>query len=657
MKITERNPLILTTLGILLLSSPCASYAAKKVKISEKEWKKVITPHMSETYLVADGETLQSISKKLFGKEKYWSKILELNQSSIVNPNKLDPGTILVFFQTRNENTKKIRVEKKPTNRQHTPIDPLDDDPKPRSTEWKELPHQAWESAQALELTHVDKLNFDLRSKTNVRRLTSYDPHFIPASEKLPPLGRIIGSQNPANYFMLTDLVFIKATENMKIGDTYAITQEPIWVSNGVFSAGGYAYYILGKVKIIGVQENTYIGTIIAEKHLIGRNHFLIPVPPRVPEMKPIPGPKPLKALVLLNRKYTAGYTAQNREIFINRGTEDGVQPGMVFRAYFNSDPNNDGSLASSEFIINGDILVTQVSESFSTGLVLYSRNMINHGSKIVLLTDVSDVAKHTGFSQKGGDGLDEIDLLDSRDTPDNKEAREIKQLENWRGNPIPSQDQKNMQEIWEKTADERDLPDPRALRSPLPNPDPLPYLKEKNQSPALKSSVPGNRIPENQIMREELNTSDSDQSDTPGSAPAAPNSDEDSSFNSAPPMISPEPPAPLGADQQNETPLSGPSREINSLPKVKPNPAGSSSLAPGQMPLETPDSGQLPKIIPTQASSGSANLPIKELDPAPPIEPTSDEGPLQPPTLPTLPPVSSTKEDLSTPPSPQLKK
>ena len=191
MKIKERNPLILSTLGILLLSSPSPAHAAKKVKISNSEWKKVVTPHINETYLVAEGETLQSISKKLFGKEKYWSKLLEINQSSIPNPDQLQPGTILVFFQTQSENTQKSKTQSNAKRTARIAKDPLDDDTKARSTEWKNLPKQAWESDVITELSHIDKKYFDIRSKTNIRRLTSYDPHFIPASEKLSSLGRL----------------------------------------------------------------------------------------------------------------------------------------------------------------------------------------------------------------------------------------------------------------------------------------------------------------------------------------------------------------------------------------------------------------------------------------------------------------------------------
>ena len=650
----ERNPLILTSLGIFLVTWTHGVDAA--TSISRQEWQKIVQPHRSETYLVAEGETLKSISKKLFGNEKYWSKILEINQSSITNPEQLDPGTILIFSSATQEPSKRNLGRTKgratsPTGPQKTSknkyippsTDPLDEESKNRPAEWKGLPKQRWESDIAIDLSHLDQNNFDLRSTTlRSRGLTSYEPHFIPASEKLPSLGRIIGGQASSHYFMLYDLVFIKAADHMKIGDIYAITQEPIWISNGSLTNGGYAYYILGKVKIIGVQENVFLGSIIESKHLVARTNTLIPVPAKIPEMNPIPGPKPLSARLLLNREYTEGITVQNREVFIDHGTEDGVQPGMIFRAYLNSDPNNDGSLPDSDFVINADILVTQVSEGFSSGMIIYSRNMIKHGSRIVLLTDVSDVSKHLGFSQRGGDGVDEIDLLDSRNTPDNKEAEEIKQLENWKGNPVPPQDQKKLRAILEKTAEEKDLPSPQSLKSPIPNPDPLPLLQDKAQLPSdqnTKSDSPSHSTP--------------DSSSLLGTPPAP-------STEITPEPVAPIPPSPptpglKGASAPTNTDSLGPSRDLSSInsnttPDFTQTPTPPSQVTPPQPQAAAPPSSAVTipltpvappspaSALPTTAAPDSTTTSLPPTSALPPQAPSSTP-PLSPPAADAPPP------------------
>jgi len=49
----------------------------------------------AQTYTVQKDDTLQKISKKLFGSYGKWYKIYEANKNKIKNPNLLRPGTVL----------------------------------------------------------------------------------------------------------------------------------------------------------------------------------------------------------------------------------------------------------------------------------------------------------------------------------------------------------------------------------------------------------------------------------------------------------------------------------------------------------------------------------------------------------------------------------
>ncbi|MCK4994344.1 MAG: LysM peptidoglycan-binding domain-containing protein [Candidatus Omnitrophica bacterium] len=51
----------------------------------------------SISYKVKKGDTLQKISKKVYGTSKRWQEIFEFNKGSLKNPNKIYPGqTILI---------------------------------------------------------------------------------------------------------------------------------------------------------------------------------------------------------------------------------------------------------------------------------------------------------------------------------------------------------------------------------------------------------------------------------------------------------------------------------------------------------------------------------------------------------------------------------
>ena len=49
------------------------------------------------TYTVQKDDTLQKISKKVFGSYGKWYKIYEANKEKIKNPNVLKPGTVLTI--------------------------------------------------------------------------------------------------------------------------------------------------------------------------------------------------------------------------------------------------------------------------------------------------------------------------------------------------------------------------------------------------------------------------------------------------------------------------------------------------------------------------------------------------------------------------------
>ena len=51
----------------------------------------------AQTYTVQKDDTLQKISKKLFGTYGKWYKIYEANKDKIKNPNILKPGTVLTI--------------------------------------------------------------------------------------------------------------------------------------------------------------------------------------------------------------------------------------------------------------------------------------------------------------------------------------------------------------------------------------------------------------------------------------------------------------------------------------------------------------------------------------------------------------------------------
>lgn len=410
-----------------LASSTEASPPKVKKAITNDEWITIIGPRISEKYTILKGDTLADISKRLFGDIKYYPKIWALNNNQITNPHRIFPGINMLFEPGKSG----------PSLLSGTMVAENSSGTKARSTDWKYLPRQAWESYQPPKSIQVDPSGID-NIKVKFHEPTGFDPQAIPSGEKLFFLGQIVGSRSEGDYLGMNDTVYIRADDGVEIGATYAITQAPWLLKSSKSDRVGYSYQILGKVKILGVRDQLFVGTITSAKDFISRGNSLIPLPPRIPPMPPIPAPRAVKGILMVDRNLSTYVVAQHKEVYIDRGKDDGVQPGMIFRAYQHRDPSNDKRLTRSDFIIDADIQVTQVCDTFSSGLVLESKNLVAENSEVVLLTDISDLVRNKGFRERGekeGD-LNELDGLDEQDTLGPNEKKELKQLEKWKTNP-----------------------------------------------------------------------------------------------------------------------------------------------------------------------------------------------------------------------------
>jgi hypothetical protein len=429
---------------------------ARRLKpISDEQWKSVAGARITEKYQIIQGDTLFDVSKRLFGDARYWPKLYALNNDTITNPHMIRPGGSISFVPGSGTALPTLALNDQGDPGQmgasgNTARDQTASDAPPpkftgRSEEWKLLPRQNWEKTAEALPSQVDQYGFDKNSKISVaRRDKGFELEAFAATERVRGLGQIIGSRSAGEYLSSGDTVYIRADEDLQVGETYGITQEPFVLKSRKSNRSGFSYLVLGNVKIIGVRDNQFIGTIISAHGFIFRGTMIIPNQPRVASFKPIPAANSVDAIVMLDKHFSSYATAQHKQVFLNRGTVDGVRPGMIFRAYEHYDPSNDKRITSTDFIIDADMIVIQASERFCTAIVINSFVPVNENSTAVLLTDISDLASNRGFSDKSPDNkqrddeLDELDKLDSGGNLGPDEQRELEQLEKWKGNPAP---------------------------------------------------------------------------------------------------------------------------------------------------------------------------------------------------------------------------
>ena len=529
---------------MLISLSPLSlfSHAWAAQPVSGDDWATIAGSKISEKYSIIKGDTLWGISERLFGDPKYWPKIWEMNNSTIPDPHWIRPGNTIVFQPGTGSSLPEVSIQNKDGT--ITPAPPSKyngETPLPRSPrkpalseEWKLLPHQEWEGEPLSMPVGVDAQGFDETAKIKTNFNTGFDLDAVSTTEEIDFLGQITSSRSEGTYLTIGDILYIKPEKDagLQIGETYAITEKPQKLkSNG---RKGYSYLVKAKVKITSVKDSLFIGTLLSNNFLINRGNFLMKLPPRAQTPAPIAGPSPIPGTILLNKSFSSYLSAQHKLVIIDRGTDDGLAPGMVFRAYQRKDPVTDKPISQSNSLIDADIMVIQLSEKFSTGLVLKSLSPISDGSSVVLLTDVAQLGKHKTM-EKGvleapvekPKSEDELEKLD-KSNPEGlgaEEKKELKQLENYKGQPSPS-------------------PLPSASPSPAPE---LPPNPETSPAPLPSPTPTASVFP----SVEPTPTPTPSETAAPASEPApAPNGDAVPPAAAPPADLPPPPSAPASPDQ-----------------------------------------------------------------------------------------------------------
>ncbi len=404
----KRNLAPLASLTLFLASSPADS-ATIPPAVSDEDWMRIAESQLDQTYTIAKGDTLYDISKKLFGDANYWPKIWAINGRKIPNPHLIYPSNTLVFSPGGPDSLPSLEVrESLAADSSQADAaatgDAMSDSPvrrarprKLRSQEWRDLPPQPWEEVQVSLPETVDDQGFDLSTRYLFPPTRGMELPWWSASDPIDSLGTITGSRDENKFLTTGDWIYVRDNgRDLPTDTTFVITTAPSVLKASFFGRKGYAYPILGKVRIVGKKNGLWIGRIESARASIERDScFLIPDVARVDVPAPVAAPEPIEATFIVERGSEVAFSSQHKIAFIDRGTNDGLTPGMVLRSYQSRDPYDGRRLTRADVIVAGDVQVLQASERFSTVLVIRSPGqIIDHGTRLTALTDVADLEK-----------------------------------------------------------------------------------------------------------------------------------------------------------------------------------------------------------------------------------------------------------------------
>lgn len=501
--------------------------------IEEEKWNTISINRQKDKLDILKGDTLFGISKRLFGDPMYWPKIWEINNETVKNPHFIYPGNSLYFSQGTATSLPFVEVSKDApadSKNEGGPIrlsesskaltqtintsyssstdkpGPVWDERTPRPPEeWKNLPRQNWENINVQKSPTIDKDGFDSSNRQIVHRATGLEQDYLLACEALQPLGTIVHGRSPAQYFNLNDEAAIEANQPLENGQIYSVVSNPTQLESGDRSVK--SYLISGAVKILGVNDGVYLGEVKNLRSLMERGSVLVPRIRRVQRVQPVPGPTALKAKLLLDARFSPSITGQYKWIYIDRGTNDGVQPGMVFRFFQYRDPNNSSQITDSNMLVQGDVEVYQTCGNFSVGQVVWSKGAVNNETPALLLTDTQDYftrlylngniskAKFKELT-KPDQGSDWLDGLNDGKDLTSDEDKELKQLENL--------DESEAKKDSELSPDKANENLPTLETNPLQEPTLPPLEGEEKLTPKAPEDAPLELPPSSNLDLEE---------------------------------------------------------------------------------------------------------------------------------------------------------
>lgn len=335
---------------------------------------------------------------------------------------------------------------------------------KPKSNEWEKLPRQAWE------MTPMKYAK--IPQNTEPKRPLQFEPRLIPQSQKLPFFGKIIGSRLEKKIISTQDIVYIQNEKDQAIhpGKIYAIVNEPRQVKEPRSDRKSYTYLILGHVKILTSKNKIFIGKVTHAYEPFEKGSFLAEIPQKKVVLTPLPGLKKIQGRIIFSPYQNTTQGVQHQEALIDLGSDDGIQPGMVFRIQQGEDP------------FHGEMIITTVSEFFSGTLITRSKKSISEHGIATLLLDISPSSLSTteeseNLMEQETSGEENLDYLLKTGPLSEEKKEELKELESLKNS-------QEMQEVVETPSPPLAPPSPTTPEEPLP---PLPEAPVPPLPPTLE--------------------------------------------------------------------------------------------------------------------------------------------------------------------------
>ena len=307
------------------------------------------------TYVAVEGDSLKTICQAYYGNPDLWRKLWQINPS-IVNPDRLEPGFVVMLFTTDSKN----------------------DAP----------PKAAKEDVELLSLLNnpssLKNTRIDVSDYTNVDALGFLSPG------KVTPWGSLISDETERIFLAEGDMgcaAFEKGYP-IKPGDVFVIYHSSQSILHPITgNAAGYAVSFLGRVVVKSkVRDNIYQVEIIESYTDIRVGDQLIPFTPVTPcvQIQTLDWDvlKRNDSLIfpIVEAKDLQNILGKFSVVYLDRGYKQGVRRGNFFQVVDKGDMQRQ-KIPGLPYLTRGYVLILESRPNTSTGVVVYAAKDFEPGA------------------------------------------------------------------------------------------------------------------------------------------------------------------------------------------------------------------------------------------------------------------------------------
>lgn len=369
-RLGPRRLIAIIVIGLFLALSPSAAWGKKfnrkyqyyldasraeeilaglvRPRLYQNEWLDIVKGAKDEQYTIRSGDTLWGISGREFGDPFLWRKLWQVN-SYLSNPHEISVGQMLAYYRESDQ------------------------------------PPTITVPVVKMSASGLNDLDDDIISNRSIRN------RFIPTLMVLSDqeiLGEISGSYSHRTSFAETDEIYLDLfnADTVRIGDRFAVVRFDRTLqdqSSPGAPALGSLVRLVGEVAVQSLGEKLVKAEIAKMYNTIRRGDRLIDAQKAINWSAIFNPPEDLTAQVVMGEEPEKVSFSQGDLVLLNKGIDDGMKPGFLFRVFRDTDPVT-GSRWDVEPDYKGEVQVVHTGELSSIGVVLNNKEPLSTGDTLI---------------------------------------------------------------------------------------------------------------------------------------------------------------------------------------------------------------------------------------------------------------------------------